>query len=371
MCEFLRALSRSSLILMLLFFALQVRGETSLNANIFSHLEFYDNSEVDVDDNFSWGETALFLTGSLPNKWSFLFEGTYQAPKYRDDTFTVERIRVRYELNEDTWLSAGKMHTPVNYWNDNYHHGRLFFPVINRPLAFNRFIPIHEAGIRLGGQRLFDLPVGFDFVLGTGQSAGDDFFSEGVQSYTATLAWSLDSQSKIMVSYYRDTILDHYGDPNHGTHGFDPMASLLRHATVSAEPIAHAEPKPFHTEGPTKDIDYELFSFSAFVDRGHWTALTELSFNSTDGGSTNEAIFQYLGYHFSEHLTLYALFDMVNVNGADVHFERGREARAGVGFEYSFSPNVSLKVEARRRDDHRGGLDLYSNELQAQLAVGF
>ena len=80
---------------MLLLLALQVRGETSLNANIFSHLEYYDNSEVAVEDKVSWGETALFLTGSLPNKWSFLFEGTYQAPKYRDDTFTVERIRVR------------------------------------------------------------------------------------------------------------------------------------------------------------------------------------------------------------------------------------------------------------------------------------
>ena len=90
------------LLIVLLVFCLTpgpTQGETNINANVFSHIEFYDNSEVDIEDRFSWGETALFVTGSLPNKWSFLFEGTYQAPKYREDNFTVERIRVRYELN--------------------------------------------------------------------------------------------------------------------------------------------------------------------------------------------------------------------------------------------------------------------------------
>lgn len=347
------------------------QGETNINANVFSHIEFYDNSEVDIEDRFSWGETALFVTGSLPNKWSFLFEGTYQAPKYREDNFTVERIRVRYELNEDTWVSAGKMHTPVNYWNDNYHHGRLFFPTINRPLSFNRFIPIHEAGLRLGGQRLFNTPIGFDFVLGTGQSTGDDFFSEGVQSYTASFSWSLDARSKIMASYYRDTILDHVNDGNHGAHNHDPMAAVLGQAAVSRAPVAHTDSHHGHAREQNGDIPYELFSVSAFLDRGSWTALTELSLNRTDGGSSNEAVFQYVGYRLSDLITLYGLFDMVNVNDDDIHFERGREARVGLGVELSFNANVSLKIEARRRDDHRGGLDFYSNELQAQLAVGF
>ena len=347
------------------------QGETSINANIFSHIEFYDNSEVYIEDRFSWGETALFVTGSLPNKWSFLFEGTYQAPKYREDNFTAERIQVRYELNEDTWVSAGKMHTPVNYWNDNYHHGRLFFPTINRPLSFNRFIPIHETGLRLGGQRLFNTPIGFDFVLGTGQSTGDDFFSEGVQSYTASFSWSLDARSKIMASYYRDTILNHMNDADHGTHNNDPMVAAQGQAAVSPTPIAQADSPHEVAGGQNEDVPYELFSVSAFFDRGSWTALTELSLNRTNGGRSNEAVFQYVGYRLTDLVTLYGLFDMVNVNGTDIHFERGREARVGLGLEFSFNANVSLKIEARRRDDHRGGLDFYSNELQAQVAVGF
>jgi hypothetical protein len=42
-----------------------------------------------------------------------------------------------------------------------------------------------------------------------------------------------------------------------------------------------------------------------------------------------------------------------------------------MGAEYTFGVNASLKLEIRRRDDHTGGRDFYSNEIQAQLAFGF
>lgn len=46
------------------------------------------------------------------------------------------------------------MHTPVNEWNDAYHHGRLFFPTIDRPYSFGEFVPVHEVGLRLSGENL-------------------------------------------------------------------------------------------------------------------------------------------------------------------------------------------------------------------------
>ena len=189
-----------------------------INANWFTHFEFDSSDAAEAADReFEWGESALFLTGNS-GRWSFLSEATFQASKYRDKQFTLERIRVRYEFNRDNAISFGKMHTPVNYWNDNFHHGRFFFPTINRPSSFGRFIPIHEVGIRLSGQSPMVEGVGYDIVLGTGQSEGDDAFEQGIQSYTASFNWAPTPQSKSVVSYYRDNILDHADNPFHGGH---------------------------------------------------------------------------------------------------------------------------------------------------------
>ena len=337
---------------LLLVMAMDLNAEPSLEANIFTHFEAYQSSEDTPIDDLKWGESALFLTGRLSDRWSFLSEVSLALPKYRDKTIKVERLRVRYDLNRNNWLILGKVHTPVNYWNDNFHHGRLFFPSINRPLSFQRFIPIHETGLRLAGNSLFGTNVGYDVMLGTGQSNGDDIFADGVQSYTGTLNWSPNNDLKIMASYYRDTIIDHEKNPFHGS--------------------GHVSPIGKDDASRSKDIDYELISYSMYWRGETFTTLTELSVNRSNGqGDFNEAVYQYVGYHYNEDITLYGLFDLVNVNAAEAHFIEGRESRYGIGIEYAFGLNTTLKLEVRRRDDHSDMMDLYSNEIQAQISFGF
>lgn len=332
--------------------AMDLNAEPSLEANIFTHFEAYQSSEDTPIDDLKWGESALFLTGRLSDRWSFLSEVSLAIPKYRDKTIKVERLRVRYDLNRNNWLILGKVHTPVNYWNDNFHHGRLFFPSINRPLSFQRFIPIHETGLRLAGNSLFGTNVGYDVMLGSGQSNGDDIFADGVQSYTGTLNWSPNNDLKIMASYYRDTIIDHEKNPFHDS--------------------GHVSPIGKDDASRSKDIDYELISYSMYWRGETFTTLTELSVNRSNGqGDFNEAVYQYVGYHYNEDITLYGLFDLVNVNAAEAHFIAGRESRYGIGIEYAFGLNTTLKLEVRRRDDHRGMMDLYNNEIQAQISFGF
>jgi len=345
------------------------QGLEGVQVNLFSHIEYYNNSEVKPEDYFSLGESALFVTARLPSKWSFLAEGTFRPSKYREDEFTLERYRLRYELNSENWVSVGKMHTPVNYWNDTFHHGRLFFPTINRPLSFNRFIPIHELGVRFGGNGIAGSNFGYDFVLGTGQSEGDDFFEEGVLSYTGTISWSPSNDLRLMASYYRDTILDHANNPGHAHSHSDDYRTDLGMATGMDMSVDSHGLMDMDTMG--EDLDYEMFSMSAYWREGDWRSLTEISFNRTDKGEFNESVFQYLGYQWREDWTAYLLFDLVNVADSEIHFMRGREGRYGIGIEYAIGLNASIKTELRRRDDHRAGVDLYSNELQVQLSLGF
>jgi hypothetical protein len=329
-----------------------------LNANWFTHFEFDSSDAAEASDReFEWGESALFLTGNN-GRWSFLSEATFQAAKYREKQFTLERIRIRYEFNRDHAISFGKMHTPVNFWNDNFHHGRFFFPTINRPSSFGRFIPIHEVGIRFSGQSPMVEGVGYDLVLGTGQSEGDDPFGHGVQSYTASFNWRPSANSKSVISYYRDTILDHKDNPFHGGHhhGGD-------HGDGEDMGMAYS--------GSDEDIPYELLSWSLHHDGDRWRTLTELSAKRTDEGDWNWAAFQYLGYHLNESLSLYGLFDYVNVSRSEIHFSSGIEKRYGVGLEWFAATNASLKVELRR--EHKLGVIAHedSTVLEAQLAFGF
>ena len=337
-------------------------AQPEINWNVFTHIEAYQSSEDTDKDPFRLGESAFFATGRLTDRWSFLTEVSYEIPKYRDQSFKLERLRMRYDLDKDNWIIFGKMHTPVNYWNDNYHHGRLFFPTINRPKSFSRFIPIHDIGLRFAGSAMFGSGIGYDVVIGSGQSAGDDMFSEGVQSYTAALNWTPNSNLTLMGSYYRDTILDHQVNPfhNHNHEGDTPMAMPMAMPMDSMTTATSGD-----------DISYELFSFSMHWSGAAFKGLTELSMNRTDDGDFNTAAFQYIGYRLSDDITAYALYDMVDVDKNEIHFMPGRDSRYGIGVEYAFGVNVTLKTELRRRDDHTGGLEKYNNEIQLQLSLGF
>lgn len=340
-----------------------------INANLFTHFEYDSSDAADAADRtLEWGESALFVTGNLTGKLSFLGEFTYTAPKYTDKSFTAHRYRLRYEFNRDNAVSFGKMHTPVNYWNDNFHHGRIFFPTINRPRSFSRFVPIHEVGVRFSGMSPMVEGIGYDLVLGTGQSEGDDPFGHGIQSYTVNFNWAPSPDSRAIVSYYRDRILDHEDSPfhsgsNHG--GGDPMGMDLIGIGQDGMHMEQGD------SGTDIDVTYELVSFSLHHEDEYWRTLTEISANRTDGGDWNWAAYQYAGYHLSDKFSVYALYDYITVDENEIHFRPGSERRAGLGLEWFVTDNTSLKVEARSEDTDQADLRIDDSVLEAQLSFAF
>ena len=70
-------------------------------------------------------------------------------------------------------------------------------------------------------------------------------------------------------------------------------------------------------------------------------------------------------------MSVYGLFDYVNVSRQEVHFTDGIEQRYGLGIEWFAANNTSLKVELRREHDravegHADGL-LVRYRCDAQL----
>jgi len=318
--------------------------------NFFTHANSIQREEgTSKREEFTLGESTLFVATTLGERWSAITEITYQPKLYRDDTVKVERLQLRYELNDEQYFVIGKIHTPMNYWNDTYHHGRVFFPTIYRPLAFERFIPIHDIGLRWGGRGIGEQDLFFDLVLGSGITAESEheFFGNGINSTTASVGFYPLEDWTLQVGYYSDTLIDHETLPGHQM---------------------HATPMP---NNMGQDLDFELFAFSSQFENGKFRALTELSVNRTEDSDWNYSIFQYGAYKVDPDLALYAYYDMTSVDDSGLHFAVGEEIRTGVGVSYFFATTAVVKVELIDHEndilpDSKDGL-----ELRMQIAVGF
>jgi len=84
----------------------------------------YQNNKV----SFGFDEQDLFITSVLSDKISFLGESVFKFTPSSPTQYSVsiERVIINYNIKGNHNLIMGKVHTPLNYWNDSYHHGRFF-----------------------------------------------------------------------------------------------------------------------------------------------------------------------------------------------------------------------------------------------------
>lgn len=111
----------------------------------------------DGDTNhFSLGELDLFLVSKLSDRFSFLTEVLFEFDSNRDTEIDVERLLIKYDHADWLSVSAGRGHTPIGYWNRNYHHGTFLWTSVTRPLLFEfedegGILPLHFLGIEASG----------------------------------------------------------------------------------------------------------------------------------------------------------------------------------------------------------------------------
>ena len=300
--------------------------------------------------DFSLGEHDFFVQSTISPRFSFLGETVVgpvnsQGHSAADYKVSLERARLKYEYRE--WLSVivGKMHTPVNYWNDVYHHGRLWFPVIDRPRSFGTSIPIHTLGLRLQGQNIGKLKFGYDLVVGNGMSSNDVTDGSGQKSVTAAVHIKPEKRTRISLSAYRDVI---YGN-SVGAHAGHSGPFHYNMGEVGYYPV---------------DLDYDLYCFSVYRNKGKWEILLETTLNRTGlsdsndpalvggldtlGTSTNTTLFFYAGHKVGKRGRLYGLVDLTDFEERDLHIKSNQLAKFGLGWQHEFSPLVKSQIQVER-----------------------
>jgi len=307
---------------------------------------FVDVGAIIEEDqlNFKFGGLDLFITSEINDDISFLGETVFKYSPDSDTKFnvSVERIVLKYNYKGNHSLLIGKHHTPINYWNESYHHGRVFFPTIERPLLFAAHImPIHTTGLALEGLNLGKLKFGYSLMIGNGISAEDFKDNDKHKSVTAGIHIKPSDKLRIGLAYYNDIISE--GSLVHGGH------------LIADE-----------------DIKQQLLTTTIAYFGRKYEVLAEGTFASSKAdvlGKANTFIsYLYAGIRLKEKWVPYLRIDNLSYQDDEFYFENNNTTSfvTGLRFEINYLAVVKLEYQHINRD-----LQGAMNTLSAQMAIGF
>ena len=295
---------------------------------------------------FGLGQFDLYITSRISERLSFLGETVFEFDDASGEfVVDVERVVAQYALNEHLRLDAGKVHTPLGYWNNAYHHGLVMQPTIERPqlVQFEDDggpLPVHTVGVQLSGRDISEAHLGFDVLLGNalGNRPTTDNRNEAA-SVTLAVHSQVTSALRIGVSGYRDAVRT--GTPT-------PRGDSL-------------------TAPMTQTIGGGFLAFFASraeaVVEGH-----EVS-NRSGGRSTNSPNwFGYAGVRVADRVVPYVMHEDVRLADNDPYFASDRFTRETLGVRFEHTARSVLKAEVRSLD--RRTFDR-ATELGLQIALAF
>jgi hypothetical protein len=297
----------------------------------------------DKKASFNLGEQDLFINSELNDRFTFLGESVFKFSLNSPTTFdvSIERIVLKYNIAGNHNLLFGKHHTPLNYWNDTYHHGRVFFPTVGRPLLFeDNMIPLHTTGFGVQGQNLGDLRFGYDVLVGNGIGSNDFSDNDKAKSVTAAVHIKPVENLRFGMSFYRDKIAA--GAKVHDGH-------LLE-----------------------KEVKQELLSGSVafFGKKFEWLSEATYAMNRSDttGLQKNVGLYAYTGFKIKEKFIPYLRFDYLHYGDGEIFFLKNNATSISAGLRYVINYLAVVKLEYQRQDRSLTG-DV--DRLAFQVAIGF
>ncbi|HMH35166.1 MAG TPA: hypothetical protein VK543_19150 [Puia sp.] len=292
--------------------------------------------------SFGFGEQDLFITSELNDRISFLGESVFKFTPTTPTEFSVsvERVIIKYNYIGNHNLLIGKHHTPLNYWNDTYHHGRVFFPTIDRPLLFAaNIIPLHTVGVDLQGHDLGAVKFGYDFMVGNGLGSNEVSDNDKFKSVTAAIHIKPVDKLRLGLSYYYDVI----------SKGADVHGKVINW-----------------------QVDQQLLSGSIayFGRKFEFLAESTLGFDHTDTTGTKQtsASYIYAGYKIHEKFIPYVRFDYLQYQDGEIYFTKNNTTSivGGIRFQINYLAVVKLEYQ-HMKADIEGNVDKFT----AQFAIGF
>jgi len=321
-----------------IFFSLSLSAQITQIKGFADILTSYQNDKA----SFGFDEQDLFITSELTDRITFLGESVfkYTPTSPTDFSVSIERLIIKYNFQGNNNLILGKIHTPINYWNNAYHHGRVFYPTIERPLLFAaEIIPLHTTGISIQGHDFGSLRFGYDVVIGNGLGSAPVADNDARKSVTAAVHIKPLDKLYLGVSWYNDAI--------------------SKGATVEEKVIDWK-------------VNQNLFTGSVAYFGNKFELLTEgtLGINKTDttGSKNTLAGYFYAGYKITEKLIPYIRLDDLQYQNGEIYFTKNNTTSVVAGLRYQINYLSVVKLEFQHQNSELEG---NRNSITAQFAVGF
>lgn len=332
--------SRTAGIIMLSLVCAACKGQETQIRGFAEVLAGYSSTAKKV--SFGLGEQDLFITSELTDRFSFLGESVFKYSASSPTLFdiSIERIVVKYNIKGNHNILVGKHHTPINYWNDTYHHGRVFFPTIYRPDLFGEhFIPLHTTGISVQGHDLGSWKLGYDLMVGNGIGSGETADNDEAKSVTAAIHIKPVEHLRIGASFYSDKI---------SKGAKDASGSMFVVTDVAQQLI-------------TGSVSY----FGKWIEfLGEATA----AIDKTDSTGTKQSIagYAYAGVRFKKIIP-YVRADYMHVPEGELFFHHDTRTSFVGGIRYEINYLTVIKLEYGHTETLLGK----SDGVTAQIAIGF
>ncbi len=308
-------------------------------------------------NNFVLGEYDQYVTSKVTDRISFLGEAVF-AHNGTDWALDVERVVLKYEIQDWFYVRAGKFHAPLGYWNNAYHHGTLIQPTISRPLAV-RFeddgglLQIHETGLWLAGDNIGKLGFGYDFVISNGIGATPVSDNNSSKAITTTLRFNPIENLKFGVTGYFDNI------------------SSVTTSSVSEPLLGTSVAVVGH------DLTHQNLSGFVSFNNNKLQVIGEYyhiqNKNDIVGNKNTQAGFVYAGYKVLGDWTPYARFDFINTQTGDIYYANQNTTMITGGLRYDFSYLSNVKIEYSHYDAKNltSNTNLITDNLRVQYSIGF
>jgi hypothetical protein len=295
---------------------------------------------------FGLGQFDLYITSRVTDKMSFLSETVFEFDDVSNEfVVDVERVVAQYALSDHLRIDAGKVHTPLGYWNNAYHHGTVMQPTINRPqlVQFEDDggpLPIHTVGVQLTGRDLSTAHLGFDILVGNplGNRPTTDNHNDA-PSVTLAVHSQITPDLRVGLSGYADRL--------------QPGSATSRGDTLTA--------------AMTQTIGGGFLAY--FSQRAEAVVEAHSVMNRSVGRTTTSPNwFVYAGARVSEHVVPYLLHEDLKLADNDPYFLDDRFHRETAGIRYEQAASLVYKLELRSLDRRSFAR---ATELGVQLAVAF
>lgn len=314
--------------------------------NVFFNFDAGYNGNDSKKLLFTPGGPNLFVSADVLSRLSFLGDASFNYNSDNASLFSLnlQRAVIKYNYYGNHSLLVGKLATPLNYWNDNYHFGRVFYPTISRP-GFLRddIIPNSTTGVSLQAADLGRLKFGYDLLIGNGIGSSDANDNDKVKSLTAALHIKPADKKQMRASVYHDIL-------SSGTHP--------------------------HTDIDTTDIDIKqtLYSFSVSDFENKLEILAESSFGIDHTDSLGDAYFRafyaYAGYRIKK-IVPYVRFDQLIYEDNSLYFSKNNLKRTVVGLRFEINYLAVLKLEYQYQETTGMEHTTYITSVTTQIAIGF